>query len=221
MPGGVASRPRMKLEPGVSFLREVVTEGREDDALRLGAALAFYALFSRAPRRLLRRAPRLRPPALPAARRGGGPGRRDPAPRGAPARAERAAPAAQLPGLLPHDHRPLRPHLRGAARRAHGLAGRVARRGGDRAPLHAREDPDRPLSRADGPRVGLRRRRVARRAPAVGLLLGTDPARRRRVHRGVLASLWLAARAIGGGARAASAARTRRACRSGRRASTR
>ena len=43
----------MKLEPGVSFLREVVTEWRKDDALSLGAALAFYALFSLAPLLLL------------------------------------------------------------------------------------------------------------------------------------------------------------------------
>src|SRR5437879_4834003 len=49
MPGGVAASPRMKLEPGVSFLREVVTEWRKDNALSLGAALAFYALFSLAP----------------------------------------------------------------------------------------------------------------------------------------------------------------------------
>src|SRR5439155_1360897 len=131
MPGGVAASPRMKLEPGVSFLREVVTEWRKDNALSLGAALAFYALFSLAP--LLLHDPRHRPPALPLARRVGGPRRREPAPRRAPPRPERAAPAAQLPGLLPHDHRPLRPHLQGAARRAHGLAGRVVRRGGDRA----------------------------------------------------------------------------------------
>ena len=39
----------MKLEPGVSFLREVVAEWRKDNALSLGAALAFYALFSLAP----------------------------------------------------------------------------------------------------------------------------------------------------------------------------
>ena len=39
----------MKLEPGVSFLREVVTEWRKDNALSLGAALAYYALFSLAP----------------------------------------------------------------------------------------------------------------------------------------------------------------------------
>src|SRR5438128_892970 len=53
MPGGVAASPRMKLEPGVSFLREVVTEWRKDNALSLGAALAFYALFSLAPLLLL------------------------------------------------------------------------------------------------------------------------------------------------------------------------
>src|SRR5256712_12024700 len=51
--GGVAASPRMKLEPGVSFLREVVTEWRKDNALSLGAALAFYALFSLAPLLLL------------------------------------------------------------------------------------------------------------------------------------------------------------------------
>ena len=39
----------MKLEPGVSFVREVVTEWRKDNALSLGAALAFYTLFSLAP----------------------------------------------------------------------------------------------------------------------------------------------------------------------------
>jgi membrane protein len=39
----------MSLEPGVSFLREVVTEWRKDNALSLGAALAFYTLFSLAP----------------------------------------------------------------------------------------------------------------------------------------------------------------------------
>ena len=41
--------PRGKLEPGVSFLREVVTEWRKDNALSLGAALAYYTLFSLAP----------------------------------------------------------------------------------------------------------------------------------------------------------------------------
>src|SRR5205814_9390105 len=54
--------------------------------------------------------------------------------------------------------------------------------------------PHRPLSPTDGPLLGLRRCRVARRAAAVGLLLGADPARRRRVHRGVLAPLRLAPR---------------------------
>src|SRR5437899_8369714 len=49
MPGGVAASPRMKLEPGVAFLREVVAEWRKDNARSLGAALAFYALFSLAP----------------------------------------------------------------------------------------------------------------------------------------------------------------------------
>src|SRR3989475_2259927 len=49
MPGGVAASPRMKLEPGVSFLREVVTEWRKDNALSLGAPLDFYTLFSLAP----------------------------------------------------------------------------------------------------------------------------------------------------------------------------
>src|SRR2546422_5840499 len=39
----------MNLEPGVSFLREVVAEWRKDNALSLGAALAFYTLFSLAP----------------------------------------------------------------------------------------------------------------------------------------------------------------------------
>src|SRR3989449_1937783 len=39
----------MNLEPGLSFLREVVAEWRKDNALSLGAALAFYTLFSLAP----------------------------------------------------------------------------------------------------------------------------------------------------------------------------
>src|SRR5207244_2232318 len=54
-----------------------------------------------AARHLLQHDPRHRPPALPLARRVGGPRRREPAPRRAPPRPERAAPAAQLPGLLP------------------------------------------------------------------------------------------------------------------------
>jgi membrane protein len=43
----------MKLEPGVSFLREVASEWSKDNALSLGAALAFYTLFSLAPLLLL------------------------------------------------------------------------------------------------------------------------------------------------------------------------
>src|SRR5438067_7551698 len=39
----------MNLEPGLSFLREVAAEWRKDNALSLGAALAFYTLFSLAP----------------------------------------------------------------------------------------------------------------------------------------------------------------------------
>jgi membrane protein len=43
----------MKVEPGVSFLREVASEWSKDNALSLGAALAFYTLFSLAPLLLL------------------------------------------------------------------------------------------------------------------------------------------------------------------------
>ena len=43
----------MNLKPGLSFLREVAAEWRKDNALSLGAALAFYALFSLAPLLLL------------------------------------------------------------------------------------------------------------------------------------------------------------------------
>ena len=49
MPAGVAGSLRVKLESALAFLREVVTEWRKDNALSLGAALAFYALFSLAP----------------------------------------------------------------------------------------------------------------------------------------------------------------------------
>jgi len=43
----------MKLEPSVSLLREVAAEWSKDNALSLGAALAFYTLFSLAPLLLL------------------------------------------------------------------------------------------------------------------------------------------------------------------------
>jgi membrane protein len=50
---GAAAGLAMKLEPGVSFLREVASEWSKDNALSLGAALAFYTLFSLAPLLLL------------------------------------------------------------------------------------------------------------------------------------------------------------------------
>jgi membrane protein len=49
----VAGRAKAKLAPVVSLLREVATEWSKDNALSLGAALAYYTLFSLAPLLLL------------------------------------------------------------------------------------------------------------------------------------------------------------------------
>ncbi len=49
----VAERPNARLAALVSFLREVATEWSKDNALSLGAALAYYTLFSLAPLLLL------------------------------------------------------------------------------------------------------------------------------------------------------------------------
>jgi hypothetical protein len=71
------------------------------------------------------------------------------------------------------------------------LARRLARRGRDRAAVLDRQVPDRPVHRQERRRLGLRRRRLARRDLRLGLLLGADLPDGRRVHLGLRAHLRL------------------------------
>ena len=79
----------------------------------------------------------------------------------------------------------LRADLQADAARARALGRCLDRRAGHRAAVHARQVPDRPLHRPERHRQRLWRRRLAGGGAAVGLLLGADPAGRRRVHLGL------------------------------------
>ena len=111
--------------------------------------------------------------------------------------------------LRPDDAR-LRDDLQAHAARPRALARRLARRDRHRGAVHDRQVPDRPVHRQERRRLGLRRRRLADRDPALGLLLGADLPRRRRVHLGLCQDLRLAARRRGrrrGSEKAAAAER--------------
>src|SRR6185436_9375616 len=55
----------------------------------------------------------------------------------------------------------------------------------DGGPVHDRQDADRTLSGPELGGIGVRRRRLADRDPALGLLFGADRLLRRRVHEGL------------------------------------
>ena len=65
------------------------------------------------------------------------------------------------------------------------LARRLGRRGRHRGAVHRRQVPDRPVHRQERRHLGLRRRRLARGAARLGVLLGADLPDGRRVHLGL------------------------------------
>src|SRR5690606_29249336 len=89
---------------------------------------------------------------------------------------------AGLGRVVDGDHAAVRDDLSRSAGRRAALAGRGAGRLRHRAAVRARTGADRYLSVDDGHRIHLRRSRFARAAAAVGELLVTDPAVRRRVY---------------------------------------